>query len=384
MDIITLALAKKQIGKDTTKAVSDYLDEHLTNPTNPPLDTSLEIAGAAADSKATGDKLSELKEGLSDIDERVEALEDGGTGISDNAIDLLDQLGSHIAFTSAQGGQLWDDLIDELRNSTPSVMHTVTWTGSNYSSSNTATSTKEGRPYTTTISPNEGYVVSAVTASMGNEAITPTDNGDGTYTVSITSVTADIAISVTTQADTSDIIYHVENLVCDGTQAHIETPLEFGSLTANGVAGDWTLCTRASQFARADSKFVVCAGSDYSRLAIRSNSNGLNTDLRRLYAGVGDIEPYTNGSNPIIVTHRAGSDNTLTSYRYVKGASNYTEESYTATNAIAYLSKDNGMTPLCVGAKLDDTGAFVGTIEDVTIYNRILTAEEISAYMARG
>ena len=64
MDIITLALAKKQIGKDTTKAVSDYLDEHLTNPTNPPLDTSLEIAGAAADSKATGDKLSELKEGL--------------------------------------------------------------------------------------------------------------------------------------------------------------------------------------------------------------------------------------------------------------------------------------------------------------------------------
>ena len=64
MDIITLALAKKQIGKDTTKAVSDYLDEHLTNPTNPPIDTSLEIAGAAADSKATGDKLSELKEDL--------------------------------------------------------------------------------------------------------------------------------------------------------------------------------------------------------------------------------------------------------------------------------------------------------------------------------
>lgn len=67
MDIITLALAKKQIGKDTTKAVSDYLDEHLTNPTNPPLDTSLSIAGAAADSKATGDKLSELKEGFNDV-----------------------------------------------------------------------------------------------------------------------------------------------------------------------------------------------------------------------------------------------------------------------------------------------------------------------------
>lgn len=77
MDIITLALAKKQIGKDTTKAVSDYLDEHLTNPTNPPLDTSLEIAGAAADSKATGDKLSELKEGLNAVSAEMMAVIDG-------------------------------------------------------------------------------------------------------------------------------------------------------------------------------------------------------------------------------------------------------------------------------------------------------------------
>lgn len=60
MDIISYALSKKGM----QQSVSDYLDEHLTNPTNPPLDTSLTIANAAADSKATGDKLSELKEGL--------------------------------------------------------------------------------------------------------------------------------------------------------------------------------------------------------------------------------------------------------------------------------------------------------------------------------
>lgn len=67
MDLITLALAKKQIGKGTAQAVSDYLDEHLTNPTNPPIDTSLTIAGAAADSKETGDKISALKEDLNAI-----------------------------------------------------------------------------------------------------------------------------------------------------------------------------------------------------------------------------------------------------------------------------------------------------------------------------
>ena len=76
MDIISYALSKKGM----QQSVSDYLDEHLTNPTNPPLDTSLEIAGAAADSKATGDKLSELKEGLSDLKLRVEILEKGGGG----------------------------------------------------------------------------------------------------------------------------------------------------------------------------------------------------------------------------------------------------------------------------------------------------------------
>ena len=70
MDIISYALSKKGM----QQSVSDYLDEHLTNPTNPPLDTSLEIAGAAADSKATGDKLSALKEGLTQISAQIRVI----------------------------------------------------------------------------------------------------------------------------------------------------------------------------------------------------------------------------------------------------------------------------------------------------------------------
>lgn len=53
--------------EDIATAVAAYLDEHLTNPTNPPVDTSLSISGAAADAKKTGDELSDLKEDLSDL-----------------------------------------------------------------------------------------------------------------------------------------------------------------------------------------------------------------------------------------------------------------------------------------------------------------------------
>lgn len=67
MDIVTLALCKKEVGKGTAEAVSAYLDEHLTNPTDPPIDTSLSIAGAAADAKETGDKITQLKEDLSQV-----------------------------------------------------------------------------------------------------------------------------------------------------------------------------------------------------------------------------------------------------------------------------------------------------------------------------
>ena len=56
-------------------AVAAYLDEHLTNPTNPPIDTSLTIAGAAADAKKTGDKISELKSGFNDLDENLKSIQ---------------------------------------------------------------------------------------------------------------------------------------------------------------------------------------------------------------------------------------------------------------------------------------------------------------------
>ena len=56
-----------QYTEEIGESVTAFLTEHLTNPSNPPIDTSLSIAGAAADAKETGDELTQLKSDLSDI-----------------------------------------------------------------------------------------------------------------------------------------------------------------------------------------------------------------------------------------------------------------------------------------------------------------------------
>lgn len=56
-----------EIGTHTAGAVSDWLAEHLSTPTTPPLDTSLTIANAAADSKAAGDAVKQVYDALDAI-----------------------------------------------------------------------------------------------------------------------------------------------------------------------------------------------------------------------------------------------------------------------------------------------------------------------------
>lgn len=60
-----------QYTEEIGESVTAYLTEHLTNPSNPPIDTSLSIAGAAADAKETGDQISQLKSEFTALDATV-------------------------------------------------------------------------------------------------------------------------------------------------------------------------------------------------------------------------------------------------------------------------------------------------------------------------
>lgn len=59
-DLLALALAKRYAKDGLPAAVADWLHDNL-EPTEPPVDASLTISGAAADAKVTGDKVAELK-----------------------------------------------------------------------------------------------------------------------------------------------------------------------------------------------------------------------------------------------------------------------------------------------------------------------------------
>lgn len=95
--------------EDIATAVAAYLDEHLTTPTSPPVDTSLAIAGAAADAKKTGDEIGALKEELSVVSEKVSAIEEaeglhkyGVSGIGQSA-SALTRIWDSVGMTAQVG-----------------------------------------------------------------------------------------------------------------------------------------------------------------------------------------------------------------------------------------------------------------------------------------
>lgn len=80
--------------------------------TVPQVDSTLQVAGAAADAKKTGDEIGELNERLEDLDERVEALEAGGagSGLTEDIKAALLQLASKVAYIDEHGQDYYDDL----------------------------------------------------------------------------------------------------------------------------------------------------------------------------------------------------------------------------------------------------------------------------------
>ena len=73
------------ISPTISTSTSDWLTEHITNPSNPPIDTSLSISGAAADAEIVGEKFQELNEDLINSPVPIEKYGAVGDGITDDS-----------------------------------------------------------------------------------------------------------------------------------------------------------------------------------------------------------------------------------------------------------------------------------------------------------
>ena len=87
--------------------------------------------------------------------------------------------------------------------------YTITNTLSNATNSNTATTIEENSSYSANISANSGYKLKTVTVTMGGTDITNTAYSSGTITIS--SVTGNIVITVTTESDTDVVVGNIDS-----------------------------------------------------------------------------------------------------------------------------------------------------------------------------
>lgn len=243
-------------------------------------------------------------------------------------------------------------------------------------SNNASASVESGASYTAAITAEDGYTLDGATVSvtMGGLDITPTAYANGV--VHIASVTGNVIISVTAAAAVqSDILYQLESpLVCtaDGSDP-IDTELKISDSDK-----DFSYCTKITCAAHStltrivgdsfySAGFNFYVGSTYTRLFglyIMGGSAGFSDDWRM----------PAEGQSMIVITHAAGSGE----YKWKmvfptrEGRESYSPTSGTVSKA--FVAYDENTVKIA-------KGAFTGSLDDLVIYNRVLTDDEITAYL---
>ena len=145
------------------------------------IDSTLTKAGQAADAKAAGDRLAALSEAIGDL---------SGLNTGDKS-----SLVAAINEVLASGG-------GESGGEEP-TSYTVKNQMTNASTNNTIPRVSAGASYTSKLTAADGYVISAVTVTMGGTDITATAWDAETSKVTIASVTGDVVITCTGTAQSS-------------------------------------------------------------------------------------------------------------------------------------------------------------------------------------
>lgn len=140
------------------------------------------------------------------------------------------------------------------------IMRLVTMELSHCSSSNPATAAEQGKPYTATLTPENGYAFDAVTVTMGGTDITASVYSGGV--ISIPNVTGDIAI---TAAASKPVYYtnQVDNAVdSSGNPAPYQDGYSISSSGAASAYGSIYTCTGFIPLPDGSSKHIYRIGGE--------------------------------------------------------------------------------------------------------------------------
>jgi hypothetical protein len=304
-----------------------------------------------------------------------------GDGLTQEEKNVILTLFKNIAYTSDMSNTvksletLWsggggnDDPPEDLPD--PVVAYEVINNLTNVTNSNKAT-TASGY-YSATLTVEDGYVMN-VTITMGGMDITDsvyTEDG----TILIPEVTGDIVITATAELAPIPVLYQLSNAPRTvNADLYEDTGLTFGSSTANGYTDNWTSCVDV--IATTLSKHAFCVATSDNTRCIGFTTNG---------AGTGQIYVCNNSSVTIlnndekrykfVITHAANADKKATVHRIVDGVVVSTEvsASYGAFNNSVYAAN------LFVGGKT--AAEFVGTFNEFTIYNKVLSDAHIAEFL---
>ena len=228
--------------------------------------------------------------------------------------------------------------------------------------------------YSAKLSAPDGYDMTVAITMGGVDVTEDVYSADGS--ILITTVTGDIVITATAQLRAYDKFYELLHTpVTANADVYEDTGLTFGSSAANGYTKAWTLCVDFDVSTYSKYMYGVNASS---KKCMDATTNGAGSLL--LYscsAQPGTAIPSISDGKRYryVITHEANSDKVVNVYCINNGE--ILQQQLSAT----YGSFTNSVYAgnLYVGGST--AAAFVGTINEFTIYDGVLSGAHISAFL---
>lgn len=233
-------------------AVSDWADEHITVSTGVVIDTSLSVAGAAADAKKTGDEITDLKSA-------IEEIEQGGGALSNQAKTALFNCLSAALYNTADS----DELISALREALYS--NYVAVTGLSLSYSTLTLEVGETLKLIPTITPNNASDKSVRWATSNASILSVADDGtvtavsEGLATVSCTTNDGNYVATCSVDVQEAVVTYTVTNTLTNCFNSNASTEVNENSSYSGTIT--------AAESYRLTSVTVTMGGTDITSTA---------------------------------------------------------------------------------------------------------------------